>query len=99
MLELTLPAFQGSAPQSARYLAQNHQYLGSAYQWSGFLSDVGHDYPTAIRAYQQAIHEFNACIDVSKTTSDRVIVSEIVGDNCRPALDATEKRLKLLPGG
>ena len=96
ILQQTLPAFNGSDPQSARYLAQNHQYLGNAYQWSGFLSDVQRDFPTAVQAYQQAVQQFNACIAVGKTSSDLVIVSDIVGDNCQPMLDATEKRLKQL---
>ncbi len=96
VLQQTLTAFSGSDPQSARYLAQNHQYLGSAYQFSGYLSDVQHDSPAAIQAYQQAVQEFNACIAVGKTSSDLVIVSDIVGDNCQPMLDATQKRLKQL---
>ena len=99
ILQQTVAGFRGSDPQSARYLAQNHQYLGNAYQFSGYMSDVDRDFPAAIQAYQQATQEFNACIAMSATTSDRVIVSDIVGDNCQPMLDATQKRLKKLQGG
>ncbi len=98
-LQQTLPAFRGSDPQSVRYLAQNLQYLGNAYQWSAYLSDVGHDIPAAIQGYQQAVQQFNACVAVGETSSDRVIKSDIVGDNCRPMLQSTQKRLQELKGG
>ncbi len=96
-LEATLPAFQ--RPGLSRYLAQNHQFLGSALQWSGYMSEIAGDNPTAIQSYKQASQELNACIDISKNTSDRIITSDIVDSNCRPILQQTEDRLKLLEGG
>lgn len=99
ILQQTLPAFRGSDPQSMRYLAQNLQYLGNAYQWSAYLSDVGHDLPAAVQAYEQAAQQFSACIAVGQTSPDRVIRSDIVGDNCQPMLQATQKRLQELKGG
>ena len=96
-LEQVLPAFQ--SPELSRYLAQNRQFLGNAYQWSGYVSDVAGDYPTAIKSYEQAALQFNACISMSKTSADRIIKSDIVEDNCQPMLQQTEQRLKVLKGG
>ncbi|HTP01911.1 MAG TPA: AAA family ATPase [Anaerolineales bacterium] len=96
-LQHTLPAFQ--SPELARYLAQNRQFLGSALQWSGYLSELSGDPSAAARAYQDAGQQLNACIDMGKTSSDRIITSDIVQDNCQPMLQQVEQRLKTLAGG
>ena len=93
----TLPAFE--FPHLSRYLAQNHQFLGNAYQWYGNLSESALDYPTALQAYQQAVGQLDACIALGKTSSDRVIQSEIVEANCVPLRQETEERLQVLQGG
>jgi len=96
-LQQVLPVFQ--SPELSRYLAQNRQFLGNAYQWSGYLSDVAGDYPAAIKAYEQATLQFNACIDLSNTSADRIIKSDVAEDNCKPMLEQTQQRLKVLKGG
>jgi tetratricopeptide (TPR) repeat protein len=96
-LQQTLPAFQ--SPELARYLAQNHQFLGSALQWLGYISEQAGDNSTATQAYQQASQQLNACIDMGNTSSDRIITSDIADDNCRPMLKQIEQRLKTLEGG
>jgi tetratricopeptide (TPR) repeat protein len=97
MLDQTLPDFR--ARELSRYLAQNYQFLGSAYQWSGYLSQLAGDYPTAIQAYQQANKQLNACVGMSKSSSDRIIKSDIVENYCQPMLQQTEQRLKVLEAG
>jgi len=96
-LRLTLPTFQ--APGLSRFLAQNYQFLGSAYQWSGYMSELAGDTPAAIEAYRQATEQLNACVGIGKSSSDRIIQSDIVEDNCQPMLQQTEERLKILEGG
>jgi tetratricopeptide (TPR) repeat protein len=99
ILQQTPAAFEGPDPQSRRYLAQNYQYLGNSYQWAGYLADLGGNYPAAIQAYQQATAQLSACVAMSKVSSDRVIQSDIVRDNCQPMLQTTEKRLTELGAG
>jgi tetratricopeptide (TPR) repeat protein len=93
----TLPAFQ--APRLIRYLAQNYQFLGSAYQNSGFLVSLAGDSSAALQAYQQAIEQFDACIALGENTTDRVIQVEMVADNCQVDRKQTEKLMQLLSGG
>jgi conflict system STAND superfamily ATPase len=96
-LKQTLPAFQ--APGLSRFLAQNYQSLGSAYQWSGYLSELAGDTPAALKAYQNAREQLNACLGMSNGSSDRIIQFDIVEDSCQPMLQQTEERLKILEGG
>ena len=60
-------------------MAQNHQFLGKAYQSSGFLADLSGDSSAALQAYQQAIEQFDACIALGENTTDRVIQVEYRG--------------------
>jgi tetratricopeptide (TPR) repeat protein len=93
----TLPAFQ--APSLIRYLAQNHQFLGSAYQNSGFLVSLAGDSSAALQAYKQAIEQFDACIALGENTTDRVIQVEIVATNCLADRRETEELMQALNGG
>jgi tetratricopeptide (TPR) repeat protein len=93
----TLPAFQSSG--LSRYLAQNDQFLGDAYQNSGYLAYLSNDPLTAMQVYQKAIGQLDACIALGKTTSDRVIREEIVETNCLPDRQRTEDLIQLLSGG
>jgi tetratricopeptide (TPR) repeat protein len=97
MLKATLPSFQASG--LSRYLAQNHQFLGKAYQSSGFLADLLGDSSVALQAYQQAIEQYDACIALGENSTDRVIQSEIIEANCLPGRQDTEELLQLLDGG
>jgi tetratricopeptide (TPR) repeat protein len=92
-----LPAFQ--APGLSRYLAQGHQFLGSAYQNSGYLADLAGDSSAAEQAYQQAIEQFDACIALGENSTDRVVQVEIIGANCLPLRQRTEELLQALEGG
>jgi hypothetical protein len=93
----TLPAFQ--APNLSRYLALNHQALGSAYQNSGYLADLAGDSSAARQAYQQAIEQFDACIALGENSTDRVVQVEIIEANCLPLRQRTEEFLQALDGG
>ena len=97
ILNQTLPAFQDSG--LSRYLAQNRQFLGNAYQWSGNLSESTGDYPAAIQAYQQALEQLDACLALGENSPDRIIQSEIVEANCKPMHQQVEERLQVLSGG
>jgi tetratricopeptide (TPR) repeat protein len=97
LLQETLPAFQD--PAVARYLAQNHQFLGSAYQWSGRLYERDGDFPAAIEVYRLAMEQLDACIALGESSSDRIIQSEIVAANCEPDRQITAARLDRLSGG
>jgi tetratricopeptide (TPR) repeat protein len=97
MLNATLSAFQ--APSLSRSLAQNHQFLGKAYQSSGYLAYLAGDPATAMEAYQRAIEQFDACIALGENTTDRVIQSEIIEANCLPGRQETEELLQALSGG
>jgi tetratricopeptide (TPR) repeat protein len=97
ILEATLPAFL--APGLNRYQAQNLQFLGNAYQWSGNLSETTGDYPEAIEFYQQAVKQLDACLALGENSPDRVIQFEIAAGNCEPMLQQTEQRLQILQGG
>jgi tetratricopeptide (TPR) repeat protein len=96
-LNATLPAFQ--APGLSRYLAQNYQILGIAYQSSGYLADLAGDPSAAMQAYRQAIEQFDACIALGEGSSDRIIKFDIVEGICLPLLQQTEERLQILHGG
>ena len=96
-LNATLSAFQ--APGLSRYLAQNHQFLGSAYQYSGYLAGLAGDPSAAMQAYQQAIEQFDACIALGEDSTDRVIQAEIIEANCLPLRQQTEEFLQILQGG
>jgi tetratricopeptide (TPR) repeat protein len=91
MLEATLPAFQ--EPSLNRYLAQNYQFLGSAYQNVGYLAFLKGDTTTATQAYQKAIQQFDACIELGATSNDRIIQNDIVAANCQPRRQETEDYL------
>jgi len=93
----TLPAFQ--APNLNRYLAQNHQFLGIAYQSSGYSAEAVGDPSAARLSYQQAIQQFDACIALGENTTDRVIQSEIIEADCIPLRQISEERLQALDGG
>jgi tetratricopeptide (TPR) repeat protein len=93
----TLPAFQ--APNLSRYLAQNVQFLGSAYKNSGYLAYLGGDPSAAMQAYQKAIEQLDACIALGENTTDRVIRVEIVENNCQVDRQETEKLIELISGG
>jgi tetratricopeptide (TPR) repeat protein/energy-coupling factor transporter ATP-binding protein EcfA2 len=97
LLQETLPAFQD--PALTRYLAQNHQFLGSAYQWSGRLYERDGDFPAAIEAYRSAMEQHDACIALGESSADRIIQSEIVAANCEPDRQITAARLDRLSGG
>jgi hypothetical protein len=96
-LNETLPAFQ--TPGLSRYLAQNYQFLGSAYQTSGYLAYLKSDPSAARQDYQKAIEQFDACIALGENTTDRVIREEIVEANCQPERQRTEELMQLLSGG
>lgn len=97
LLTATLPAFQGQG--LSRYLAQNHQFLGSAYQNTGYIADLAGDSSAALKSYQKAIEQFDDCIDLGSTSNDRVIQSEIVAANCQPLRQDTEDSIQKLGGG
>ena len=96
-LNHTLPAFQASG--LSRYLAQNYQFLGSAYKNSGYLAYLTGDSSAAIKAYQQAIERLDACIALGENTTDRVIREEIVENNCQVDRRETEELMQLVSGG
>jgi tetratricopeptide (TPR) repeat protein len=97
MLEATLPAFQ--APGLSRYLAQNYQFLGNAYQNSGYIAYLGDDNAAALLAYQKALAQFDACLALGATSNDRVIQSDIVGQVCKPLRQETEQLIQTSSGG
>ncbi|HJR81245.1 MAG TPA: hypothetical protein VJ821_14340 [Anaerolineales bacterium] len=93
----TLPTFQ--APGLIRYLAQNHQFLGGAYQNFGYLFSLEGDAAAAKQAYQQALEQFDTCITLGENTTDRVIQVEIVANNCQVDRQQTEELMRILEGG
>jgi len=95
-LSATLPAFDG--PGLGRYQAQNRQFLGDAYQWSGYLHELGQDYPSALKDYQSSLEQFDACLALAAGSSDRVIQTDIAAGNCQPMRQYIQERLKLLQG-
>ncbi|HEX9840601.1 MAG TPA: ATP-binding protein [Anaerolineales bacterium] len=96
-VKATLTVFQVSG--LSRYLALNHQVLGSAYQYSGYLADWAGDSSAARQAYRQAIEQFDACIALGENSTDRVVQVEIIEANCLPLRQTTEERLQALDGG
>ncbi len=90
-LEATVPAFQ--SPGLSRYLAQNYQFLGSAYQNLGYLAFLKGDASTATTEYQKAIEQFDACIALGANSNDRVIQNDIIAANCQPLRQQTEDYL------
>ena len=88
ILEASLPSFQ--PPDLQRYLAQNHQFLGSTFQNIGYYNWLSGDTPGALENYNRAIEEFDACIQIGSASSDRVIQSDIVEANCTPHRQETE---------
>jgi tetratricopeptide (TPR) repeat protein len=97
LLDQTLPAFQ--APGLERYLAQNRQFLGNAYQWSGYQAELNGDTLTAEQAYQQAAEQLDACIALGNGSTDRIILSDIIADNCQPMRQQAGQHLQALSGG
>jgi tetratricopeptide (TPR) repeat protein len=97
ILNGTLPSFQSTGLM--RYLAQNHQFLGSAYQNHGYLLSLQGDARTARQSYEQALAHFDACIALGETTNDRIVQVDIVEANCQVDRRATEELLQLLEGG
>ncbi len=96
MLTDTLPAFQ--SPGLQRYLAQNYEFLGGAYQNSGYFAYLANDNSRALVEYQKAIEQYDACIQLGTTTDDRVIKSDIIEANCRPQRQETEASIEKLNG-
>jgi hypothetical protein len=96
MLSATLPAFQG--PGLERYLAQNYQFLGSAYQNTGYLAFLTGDPAGALENYQKAVEQFDACIQLGSTSNDRVIRVDIAEANCTPQRQATERLIQEIGG-
>ena len=92
MLEASLPAFQPRPLQ--RYLAQNHEFLGSAYQNLGYFAFLTGDNARALEQYQKAIQQFDACIQIGSTSNDRVIQADIVEANCTPRRQETEQLIQ-----
>jgi len=93
----TLPAFQG--PGLERYLAQNRQFLGNAYQWSGYLAELSGDLPAAKEAYLQAIQQLDACLALGQGSNDRIIQTDIIANNCQPMREQADQRLQAIDGG
>jgi Tfp pilus assembly protein PilF len=83
----------------SRYRAQNYQFLGSAYQNSGYLAFKAGNHSAARQAYQKAIEQFDSCIALGENTTDRVIQVEIVAANCQLDRQQTEELMQLLSGG
>lgn len=96
MLKASLAAFQ--TPGLLRYQAQNHQFLGSAYENLGWLAAQQGDSPAALEYYRQALEQFQACIDIGSTSNDRVIQADIVESNCTPLLQETEQFMQQIGG-
>ncbi len=96
MLEATLPAFQ--APSMQRYLAQNHQFLGSALQNLGYHAYLAGDTAGALQNYNRALDEFEACIQIGSASNDRVIQADIVEANCTPRRQETELSIQQIGG-
>lgn len=97
LLEATLPAFQD--PALERYLAQNHQFLGNAYQYAGYLAYLRNDNAAALQAYQQALAQFDACLAQGADTLDRVIQTDIAEKICAPLRQETEQLIHTSDGG
>ena len=97
MLKATLPAFQVSG--LSRYLAQNHMFLGSAYQNSGDLASLAGDPSAAVKNYELSIEQFDACIALGENSTDRILQSDIVAANCLPRRQESAEQLQALSGG
>jgi tetratricopeptide (TPR) repeat protein len=102
LLETTRPIFEAAISEHEsyrRYLAQAHEYLGTAYQWQGNTFDTAQDYDSALSAYKKSIDAFNQCILQGENSPDLIIQNDIVGKTCQPGLENVQKIYNELSGG
>jgi tetratricopeptide (TPR) repeat protein len=79
-----------------RYLAQNLQFLGSAYQWKAYFLELAGNYPVSVEAYRQAVDFYERCLDQGEGSQDVIILDGIIGENCRPGRDSAQQRVDAL---
>jgi hypothetical protein len=96
-LEALVQPFQDAGLQ--RYLAQTYQTLGTAYQWQGYLAELDQNVAQSQTAYNQALKDYNACIDLGKTSPDLIVQNDIARDLCLPFRKQVQDRLDVLSGG
>lgn len=96
-LEQMLPLVgQFESAAQLRYLAQNLQYLGSAYQWKAYLAELAGDYPASVDAYRLAVEYYDRCIAQGEGSQDVIILDGVIAENCRPGRDSAAQRLGAL---
>jgi tetratricopeptide (TPR) repeat protein len=97
ILEGLTPVFTQS--NAERYLAQTRQALGTVWQWRGFLAETTGEMPAAHTAYQAALKEYNACLEIGQQSLDRIVREDIVNTLCLPYRDQVKEKIEALEGG
>jgi tetratricopeptide (TPR) repeat protein len=96
-IERMLPLVeQFKAAGQPRYLAQNLQFLGNAYQWSAFLLEQDGEYSQSVKAYRLAIDYFERCIAQGEGSQDVIVLNGVIAENCRPGRDSAQRRVDVL---
>jgi tetratricopeptide (TPR) repeat protein len=95
-LEQTIDPFISA--KQARYLTQAYEYLGSAFEWKGYINILSGDNNVGKQNYERSLNYLHRCIGQADSTYDLIIKNEIVSKICHPGWERVKNYLGSFEG-